>query len=174
MTNAARTALHDAQADRGIGAGGLWIGLGHWQTVDMTDPVDPAIRAIARRTSYALALAQFGIAHLVMLGGMGLLLLYQPISAVRLWILVIVSQALVMADTLFEFEPRALVTSKGTQGPVTAWALHLAGSANALTRAEAVVAGRPVSGGRTEVLALRNPSIESTPVDSTSTQSIPR
>jgi hypothetical protein len=36
----------------------------------MTDPIDRAIRAIARRNSYALVLAQFGTAHLVMLGGL--------------------------------------------------------------------------------------------------------
>jgi hypothetical protein len=66
----------------------------------MTDPVDRAIRAIARRNSYALVWAQFGIAHVVMLGGLGLLSLYQPISTNDFWILVIVSQTLVLADNL--------------------------------------------------------------------------
>ena len=66
----------------------------------MTDPVDRAIRAIARRNSYALVWAQFGIAHVVMLGGLGLLSLYQPISKNDFWILVIVSQTLVLADNL--------------------------------------------------------------------------
>ena len=66
----------------------------------MTDPVDRALRAVARRNSYALVWAQFGIAHVVMLGGLGLLSLYQPISTNDFWILVIVSQTLVLADNL--------------------------------------------------------------------------
>jgi hypothetical protein len=66
----------------------------------MTDPVDRALRAVARRNSYALVWAQFGIAHVVMLGGLGLLFLYQPISTNDFWILVIVSQTLVLADNL--------------------------------------------------------------------------
>ena len=39
----------------------------------MKDPVDRAVRAIARWNSYALVWAQFGLAHLVMLGGLALL-----------------------------------------------------------------------------------------------------
>jgi class 3 adenylate cyclase len=82
----------------------------------MTDPIDRAIRAIARRNSYALVWAQFGIAHVVMLGGLGLLSLYQPMSAENFWILAIVSQALVLADNL---------VSVGVTGriwePVRAW-----------------------------------------------------
>jgi hypothetical protein len=37
----------------------------------MIDPIDRAVRAIARRNSYALVFLQFGIARLVMLGGLG-------------------------------------------------------------------------------------------------------
>jgi adenylate cyclase len=64
----------------------------------MIDPVDRAVRAIARRNSYALVWAQFGIAHLVMLGGLGLLRLYQQMSTGDFWELVAVSQALVLID----------------------------------------------------------------------------
>ena len=66
----------------------------------MTDPVDRAVRAIARRNSFALVWAQFGISHLVMLAGLGLLVLYQPMSAGHFWLLVGVSQLLVGLDNL--------------------------------------------------------------------------
>ncbi len=64
----------------------------------MIDPVDRAVRAVARRNSYALVWAQFGIAHLIMLGGLGLLALYQPMSTQDFLILLVVSQALVAID----------------------------------------------------------------------------
>src|ERR1035437_675904 len=82
----------------------------------MTDPVDRAIRAIARRNSYMLVWVQFGIAHVVMLGGLGLFSLYQPMSAEDFWILVIVSQALVLADNLVSVR----ITSRMWE-PVRAW-----------------------------------------------------
>jgi adenylate cyclase len=66
----------------------------------MRDPVDRAVRAIARRNSFALVWAQFGISHLVVLGGLALLLLYQPMSALHFWLLVGVSQLLVGFDNL--------------------------------------------------------------------------
>jgi class 3 adenylate cyclase len=66
----------------------------------MIDPVDRAVRAIARWNSYALVWAQFGIAHLVMLGGLGLLRLYQPMSGTHFLVLVGVSQGLVAVDNL--------------------------------------------------------------------------
>jgi class 3 adenylate cyclase len=66
----------------------------------MIDPVDRVVRAIARRNSYALVWAQFGIAHLVILGGLGLLVLYQPMSTQDFLILLAVSQALVLIDNL--------------------------------------------------------------------------
>ena len=66
----------------------------------MVDPVDRAVRAVARWNSYALVWAQFGIAHLVMLGGLGLLSLYQRMSTRQFVVLVIVSQALVLMDNL--------------------------------------------------------------------------
>jgi adenylate cyclase len=66
----------------------------------MIDPVDRAVRAIARWNSYALVWAQFGIAHLVMLGGLGLLRLYQPMTWTHFLVLVAVSQALVLVDNL--------------------------------------------------------------------------
>jgi hypothetical protein len=46
----------------------------------MFDPVDRAVHAIARRNSFALVWAQFGVAHLIVLAGMGLLRLDQPMS----------------------------------------------------------------------------------------------
>ena len=66
----------------------------------MKDPVDRAVRAIARRNSFALVWAQFGVSHLVILAGLSLLLLYQPMSALHFWELVLVSQALVGIDNL--------------------------------------------------------------------------
>lgn len=70
----------------------------------MIDPVDRAVRAIARRNSYALVWAQFGVAHLVMLGGLGLLSLYQPMSARAFLVLAGVSQALVGVDNLISIK----------------------------------------------------------------------
>ena len=66
----------------------------------MFDPVDRAVRAIAKRNSYALVWAQFGVAHLVMLGGLALLALYQPVSTHDFLVLVVVSQTLVALDNL--------------------------------------------------------------------------
>jgi class 3 adenylate cyclase len=66
----------------------------------MRDPVDRAVRAIVRRNSYALVWLQFGVAHVVMLGGLGLLSLYQPMSDARFWTLVAVSQGLVAVDNV--------------------------------------------------------------------------
>jgi adenylate cyclase len=66
----------------------------------MIDPVDRAVRAVARWNSYALVWAQFGIAHLVMLGGLGLLRLYQPMTWTHFLVLVAVSQTLVLIDNL--------------------------------------------------------------------------
>jgi class 3 adenylate cyclase len=64
----------------------------------MKDPVDRAVRAIAHRNSFALVWAQFGVAHLVILAGLGLLALYQPMTAAHFWILIAVSQILVAID----------------------------------------------------------------------------
>jgi adenylate cyclase len=66
----------------------------------MIDPVDRAVRAVARRHSSALVWLQFGVAHLVLFGGLGLLSLYEPMSAGRFWVLIGVSQALVTIDNL--------------------------------------------------------------------------
>ncbi len=66
----------------------------------MRDPVDRMVWAIARRNPYALVWAQFGLAHLVVLGGIGLLSLYQPIHSGDFWLLVGVSQAIVSIDNL--------------------------------------------------------------------------
>jgi class 3 adenylate cyclase len=66
----------------------------------MIDPVDRAVRAIARRNASALVWLQFGVAHLVLLGGIGLLSLYEPISSTQFWVLLIVSQAVVVVDNV--------------------------------------------------------------------------
>src|ERR1700728_3478911 len=82
----------------------------------MRDPVDRAVRAITRRNSYALVWAQFGLAHVIMLGGLGLLKLYQPVTDHQFWILLIVSQTLVSLDNLVSIK----VTRRMWQ-PVWAW-----------------------------------------------------
>jgi adenylate cyclase len=64
------------------------------------DPLDRAVREISARNSYILVWAQFGLAHLIILGGLGLLSLYQPLSERQFWLLVGVSQALVALDNL--------------------------------------------------------------------------
>jgi adenylate cyclase len=66
----------------------------------MIDPVDRVVRAIARRHSSALVWLQFGVAHLVLLAGIGLLSLYEPISASQFWALLAVSQALEAVDNV--------------------------------------------------------------------------
>jgi adenylate cyclase len=66
----------------------------------MKDPVDRAVRAVVRRNSFVLLWAQFGVAHLVMLGGLGLLTLYQPMSTGDFLILLVVSQTLVAVDNV--------------------------------------------------------------------------
>jgi class 3 adenylate cyclase len=66
----------------------------------MIDPVDRAVRAVVRWNPYALVWAQFGLAHVVMLGGLGLLVLYQPMSTQDFLILLAVSQGLVLIDNL--------------------------------------------------------------------------
>jgi adenylate cyclase len=70
----------------------------------MRDPLDRAVRAITRRNSYALIWAQFGIAHLVVLGGLGLLELYQHVSEKNFWVLFAVSQGLVAIDNLISIK----------------------------------------------------------------------
>jgi class 3 adenylate cyclase len=66
----------------------------------MRDPIDRAVRAVARRNSFALVWAQFGVAHLVVFGGIGLLELYQHMSDRDFWELVAISQVLVSIDNL--------------------------------------------------------------------------
>src|SRR5437764_14998853 len=70
----------------------------------MRDPVDRAVRTIARRNSYALIWLQFGLAHVVMLGGLGLLALYQHMSSGAFWLLLAISQALVSLDNLLSIK----------------------------------------------------------------------
>jgi adenylate cyclase len=82
----------------------------------MFDPVDRVVRTIARRNSYALVWAQFGLAHLVMFGGMGLLTLYQRMSADDFWLLVGVSQALVSLDNVISIR-----LTRRMWSPVRAW-----------------------------------------------------
>jgi class 3 adenylate cyclase len=82
----------------------------------MKDPVDRAIRAIARRNSYALVWAQFGLAHLVTLAGLGLLRLYQPMSLAHFLTIIGVSQALVALDTV-----ASIKLTRVLWRPVRAW-----------------------------------------------------
>jgi adenylate cyclase len=62
------------------------------------DPVDRLIRAVARRDSFALMWAQFGGAHLVLLGGMVLFRLFVSMTDGQFWLLVGVSQGLCLID----------------------------------------------------------------------------
>jgi adenylate cyclase len=82
----------------------------------MRDPVDRAVRAIARRNSYALIWLQFGLAHIVMLGGLGLLTLYQPMSEKDFWILLAISQGLVAVDNVISIK-----LTRRMWRPVWAW-----------------------------------------------------
>ena len=82
----------------------------------MRDPVDRAVRAIARRNSYALIWLQFGLAHIVMLGGLGLLTLYQPMSKHDFWVLLVISQGLVTLDNLISIK-----LTRRMWRPVWAW-----------------------------------------------------
>ncbi len=82
----------------------------------MRDPVDHAVRAIARRNSYALIWLQFGLAHLVMLGGLALLTLYQHMSSGDFLILLAISQGLVSLDNLISIK-----LTRRMWRPVWAW-----------------------------------------------------
>jgi adenylate cyclase len=82
----------------------------------MKDPVDRAIRAIARRNSYALVWAQFGTAHLVTLAGLGLLRLYQPMSVAHFLTIIGVSQGLVAIDNI-----ASIKLTRSLWRPVRAW-----------------------------------------------------
>src|SRR5437588_5162090 len=82
----------------------------------MRDPVDRVVRAIVRRNSYALVWAQFGVSHLVVLGGLALLRLYQPMSWGTFWELTAISQALVSIDNLLSVK-----ITKRMWRPVRAW-----------------------------------------------------
>ena len=82
----------------------------------MIDPFDRAVRAVARRHATALLWLQFSVTHLVLLGGLALLRLYQPMSAGHFWLLVGVSQALVLADNVF-----AIGVTRRLWAPARAW-----------------------------------------------------
>jgi class 3 adenylate cyclase len=82
----------------------------------MRDPVDRAVRAISRRNSYALIWLQFGLAHVVMLGGLGLLTLYQHMSTGDFWLLLGISQGLVSLDNLISIK-----LTRRMWRPVWAW-----------------------------------------------------
>jgi adenylate cyclase len=82
----------------------------------MMDPIDRAVRAIARRNSYALVWLQFGVAHVVVLGGIGLLTLYQPMSSRDFWLLLGISQLLVAIDNLISIK-----LTRRMWRPVWAW-----------------------------------------------------
>ena len=70
----------------------------------MKDPVDRLVRAVVRRNSFVLLWVQFGAAHIVALGGLGLLTLYQPMRTRDFLILLGASQALVAVDNLISIK----------------------------------------------------------------------
>ncbi len=82
----------------------------------MKDPVDRAIRSITETNSYALVWLQFGVAHLVFLGGLGLLALYQPMPLRTFLLLTLISQALVAMDNVLSIR-----LTKKMWRPVRAW-----------------------------------------------------
>jgi class 3 adenylate cyclase len=88
----------------------------HQAILHLKDPLDRAVRAIARRNSYALVWAQFGLAHVVVLGGLGLLDLYQRMSSADFWLLVGISQALVTIDNAISIK-----LTRRIWRPVWAW-----------------------------------------------------
>ena len=100
----------------------------------MIDPVDRVVRAVARRHSSALVWLHFGVAHLVLLGGVGLLSLYEQLSATQFWVLTAAiretgDRVLITEDTRrrlrtqgFELVERKAVELKGKQVHVQLWA----------------------------------------------------
>ena len=82
----------------------------------MKDPLDRVVRAVASRNSYALMWVQFGAAHLVLLGGVGLLRLYQSMSDRQLVALIVVSQALCVIDNIISIK-----LTRRMWRPVWAW-----------------------------------------------------
>jgi class 3 adenylate cyclase len=102
----------------------------------MRDPIDRAARAIARRNSYALVWAQFGVAHVVMLGGGGGRVEFTVIgetvnTAARVGeatrhtgdgILVTNSTRERLPSERFEFDERPSVPMKGKRERVRLWA----------------------------------------------------
>jgi class 3 adenylate cyclase len=88
----------------------------HRSAFHMTDPIDRLVRAISRRNSYALVWAQFGFAHLVVFGGLGLLWLYEPITNADFWLLSAISQTLVAIDNAISIK-----LTRQMWRPVWAW-----------------------------------------------------
>jgi class 3 adenylate cyclase len=82
----------------------------------MIDPVDRVVRAIARRHSSALVWLQFSVVHLVLLAGVGLLSLYEPISTTQFWVLVAVSQGVVAIDNVVSIH-----LTRGLWAPFRRW-----------------------------------------------------
>jgi adenylate cyclase len=70
----------------------------------MRNPVDRVVRAVSRRNSFAPIWGQFGLAHLIALGGVALLALYQDMSSADFWLLVGIGQALVALDNLISIK----------------------------------------------------------------------
>jgi class 3 adenylate cyclase len=81
----------------------------------LEDPFDRAVRAITRRNSYALVWAQFGLAHLIVLGGLGLLSLYQSLRG-HFWLLTAISQGMVSLDNAVSIK-----LTRRMWRPVRAW-----------------------------------------------------
>jgi class 3 adenylate cyclase len=101
----------------------------------MIDPVDRVVRAVARRHSSALVWLQFGIAHLVLLGGVGLLSLYEQLSATQFWVLTAVSQGVVaLLSDLWELAVPVLLRHGGHANKFIGDAVNTAARVERATR----------------------------------------
>jgi adenylate cyclase len=89
-----------------------------------------AYRKLGPRYPLTVLVLQFQLAHLVVLGGLGLFRLYQPMSAQDFWLIVAVAEALVLVDNLLSIravsrmlEPvrRWLCGAQGIEDTAAAW-----------------------------------------------------
>jgi adenylate cyclase len=89
-----------------------------------------AYRKLGPRYPLTVLILQFQLAHLVVLGGLGLFRLYQPMSAQDFWLIVAVAEALVLVDNLLSIRvasrmlapvKRWLEGERGVAQTATAW-----------------------------------------------------
>ena len=79
-------------------------------------PLRAAYRLLGRRYPRAMLLAQFQLSYLVVLGGVGLLRVYQPMSPGQLWTIAAVAVGLVAVENAF-----AVAIAFRLVGPAVAW-----------------------------------------------------